>query len=84
MSKELKYELQDDLLERFTDKTNRSKAQTNFLYNLLEGNSVKLVELEEKLKNNFLFFVPSDKKEVQRVLEMNNNKCLLNLEEFLK
>jgi hypothetical protein len=84
MKEALKYEMEKGLLERFTDATNRSKGQTSFLYDLLEGNFEKLVELEEKLKNNHCSYCPADRGEVEKVLAMKNNKCLLNLEQFLR
>lgn len=61
----------DDFLERFTDVTNRSKSQTLFLYGLVQRDFEKLVELEEKLKNNHLSYCPSNKEEVERVLQMS-------------
>ena len=44
--------LDEELLEKLTNKTNRSKGQTNFLYDLLDGDLEKLLKLEERVKNN--------------------------------
>lgn len=48
---------------------NRSKNQTEFLYNLCECNIRKYIQLEVKLKTNFYFFVPGDVEAVEAVLK---------------
>lgn len=77
-------ELDKELLERLTTKTNRSKNQTNFLYDLLGGDFNKLLVLEEKLKNTLSFACPSDMEEVEKVLSKESKYNLLDLSEFKK
>jgi len=59
-----------ELLEKFTDFTNRHPRQELFLFDLLDGDFDKLVELEEKLHRNFLFYCPDDLEECEKVLAM--------------
>ena len=60
-----------ETLEKFTDDTNRSVNQTKFLLELLDNDFSKLVELEEKLKNNHVSGCPGDKEECDKVLNMS-------------
>lgn len=62
----------NDFLDDFTSVTNRSVGQTKFLFDLLDGDVNKLVDLEYKLKNNFVSYCPSDKNEVEKVLNMSD------------
>jgi len=71
-----------DFFEKFTSATNRSRGQTEELFLLVDGDFDKLVELEEKLKNNFVFWVPGDKESVDHVLAMDNSLKVLDLKEF--
>jgi len=66
----LKHKLDSDRLIALIAKSNRAEAQTQFLFNLLDGDFNKLCELEEKIKNNFLFFCPDSKEEVNKILKM--------------
>ena len=59
-----------ELLELFTDLTNRKMAQETFLFDLLDGDFDKLVLLEEKLHRNFVFYCPGDLEECEKVLDM--------------
>ena len=70
MSKKKTYNLDKDFVDRFTNATNRSISQTEFLFNLVDGDLLKLIELEEKIKNNFIFYCPGDKREVNKILKM--------------
>lgn len=63
--------LEDGLLNRLTDLTNRSKGQTQFLFELCDFDFEKLLELERKLHNNFVFWVPGDKESRDIVLKMD-------------
>lgn len=74
--------MDNDLLDHFTDVTNRSKGQTNFLYDLCDGDFQKLVRLEEKIRNNFLSYCPDDKEEVEKILAMDNESDWFNLNQF--
>jgi len=64
--------MRDKFLDRLTTSTNRTKGQTLFLLNLLQNDMFKLMELEEKLKNNFLHYCPGDKEECDKILGMDN------------
>ena len=59
-----------ELLEQFTDLTNRKLHQELFLFDLLDGDFEKLVELEEKVHRNFLSYCPGDLEECEKVLAM--------------
>jgi len=72
--------MKNEFLNRFTDVTNRSKHQTLFLLDLLDNDFLKLMELEEKLKNNFLFYCPSTRKECEKVLSMGNGSQWFKLD----
>lgn len=63
---------QDEFLNRLTTATNRSKGQTLFLLKLLDNDVFKLMELEEKLKNNFVHYCPGDRESCDEVLAMDN------------
>lgn len=64
--------LESGLLDRLTKITNRSKGQTQFLFELCDCDFDKLLELERKLKNNFVFWVPGDKESLDLVLRMGD------------
>lgn len=63
--------MEDKRLLDLSVKTNRSKGQTQFLFELCDMDFDKLVVLEETLKNNFVFYCPGNKKSVEKVLKMN-------------
>lgn len=71
-SKKMEYNMK--ILNEFTNITNRSINQTKFLLELLDGDFMKLIELEEKIKNNFISYCPGDKESVQRILDMDYGK----------
>lgn len=60
----------ENLLKDLSEQTNRSLRQTKELFELCDKNLSKLVELEEKLANNFVFCCPGDKEYVDYVLSM--------------
>jgi hypothetical protein len=70
-----------DIFDRLSDATNRSLDQTKFLLNLVDGDFLKLIELEEKLKNNFQP-TPGDKETAQKVLDMGYGKYWWKLNFF--
>lgn len=74
--------MNEDLLNSFIKATNRSKGQTNFLFNLCDGDFQKLVILEEKIRNNFISYCPADKEEVEKILNMEDESNWFNLDEF--
>lgn len=52
--------------------TNRSKHQTLLLLRLLNNDLFKLMELEEKIKNNFIFYCPNTTENCNEILSMGN------------
>ena len=66
----LKHKLDDDTLSELTDVTNRSKGQTQFLYNLLEGDLEKLKLLESQIKKHSCRYCPASLTEIDRVLSL--------------
>lgn len=61
--------LSKDKLEWFTNVTNRSKRQTEMLYDLVGNNWDKLKELELRIRIGHIQYCPSSKKEVNAILE---------------
>ena len=47
---------------------NRSDAQTKFLFDLCDKDFDKLLELEAKIKANFIYACPNDKQAVEEIL----------------
>lgn len=89
------YKSQIDMLEKVTDEflnkqvveavsraANRSRAQTQFLFDLCDRNLPKLLKLEEKIKNTFTFYCPGDKETVEHVLKLKNKTNLLRFKNF--
>jgi len=66
----MKHSLDLERLNWLTDRTNRSNNQTQFLFDLVDGDFEKLKTLETQIKNCFLFYCPGDKDEVDKVLKM--------------
>lgn len=64
--------LDDEKLKWLVSKTNRSVNQTQFLFNLVDGDFSKLKRLEEKIKNTFYGGCPSTKDEVDGIMAMDN------------
>jgi hypothetical protein len=65
-----------DLIEKLTKQTGRHSRQTQFLFELCDFDFEKLLELERKLKNNFVFYCPGDKDTVNEVLKMKDGKSI--------
>lgn len=59
--------LDKERMDWLTDRTNRSKNQTQFLFDLLDGDWNRLLLLEVKVKNNFLYYCPGDLESVVEV-----------------
>ena len=72
----------ENLLEDFTDLTNRKKNQEIFLFDLLKGDFDKLVALEEKLHRNNLSYCSGDLDECEKVLSMEFKYQTLGLKNF--
>ncbi len=64
--------MREEYLDRLILLTNRSKFQTKFLLGLLDNDVFSLMELEEKIKNNFIGYCPDCKDECDKILSMNN------------
>lgn len=77
---QVQYKLDDEKLNWITSEVNRSKQQTQMLYNLLRGNFEKLIQLEVKIKNCFINYCPSDLEEIEKIfsLESKSNHYSLN------
>lgn len=76
-----KYELDKERLDWLTDRTNRSLAQTQFLFQLVDGDFDKLKVLEEHLKNCFVAYCPGDTEEVNKVMNMERKSDWFKLNE---
>lgn len=63
------YELDKDKLDFVSNKFNRSKSQVQFLYQLVDGDFEKLLQLEVQMKNLFVSYCPGDKEEVEKILK---------------
>ena len=74
-----KYELDKERLDWLTDRTNRSKGQTQFLFQLVDCDFEKLKQLEMQLKNCFCFYCPDNKEAVEEVMRMQPRTNLLVL-----
>ncbi len=66
------FKIEKGLVNRLTNITNRSISQTQFLFELCDYNFVKLVQLEQKIKNNNISYCPGDKKEINTILKMGD------------
>lgn len=69
-SKTYKYELDKQRLDELTSVTNRSDGQTQFLFQLVDGDFRKLMLLESKIKTNHVGYCPGDKEEVEKILNL--------------
>jgi len=65
-----KYTLDDARLKFLVETFNRSKSQTQELYNLVDGDFDKLIELEHKIKRNYVMYCPGSVVSVNRILKM--------------
>ena len=73
----------NEVFEKFTSRTNRSRPQTEELFKLINekrlipfscnGDMNLLCELEEKIKNNFLSYSPASVEEINVILSMKNH-----------
>ena len=69
-AKTYKYELDKEQLEWLTDRTNRSKRQTQFLFQLVDGDFERLKQVELQIKNCFYSACPGNKDELNRLMSM--------------
>jgi len=68
----LKENLGDKFVDVFTNVTNRSVNQTEYLYRLCGYDFWKFVNLELKIMNNQVFYCPGDKEELEKIMKMDN------------
>ena len=73
------YKLDKETLDWLTSLTNRSFGQTQFLFNLLEGDLEKLKQLEMQLANCFVGYCPGDLESVEAVMKMKPLVKILEL-----
>jgi hypothetical protein len=70
------------LINLLTDITGRHPRQTEFLLELLDDNFEDLLILEEKIKNNFIYYCPGNKEEIKKILLMGDKSKQFNLDSF--
>lgn len=74
------HKLDDEKLRWLVSKTNRSVNQTQFLFNLVDGDFYKLKKLEEKIKNTFYGGCPSTQDEVEGLMARDNISVRFSLD----
>jgi hypothetical protein len=74
------HKLEKELMDWLTDKTNRSPHQTQFLFDLLDGDYEKLLALELQLANCMVNYCPGDLEAVEEVMKMTPKVKLLDYE----
>jgi hypothetical protein len=62
--------LDDKRMDWVTGKTNRHPRQTQSLFELVDGDFGRLLQLESLIKRHFLSYSPGDKEEVERILSL--------------
>lgn len=75
-------ELDKGRLEWLVSKTNRSLNQTQFLYQLVDGDFEKLKRLEEQLSNCSCSYCPGDVECYEYVMILTPKSVSLNLREL--
>jgi len=68
-----------DQLDWLTQLTNRSSEQTQFLFELCEGNFLRLCSLEEKIKSNHSTQCPKNKAQIESILGSKTKDNWFNL-----
>jgi hypothetical protein len=71
--------LDKERMEWLTDLTNRHPRQTQFLFDLLDGDYEKLLALELQLANCMVNYCPGDLETVEEVMRMTPKVKLLEL-----
>lgn len=64
------FKLDNQRLDWITNLTNRSKGQTQFLYQIVGGDFEKLKQLEIQIKNTFCGYCPSTSEEVEKIMNL--------------
>lgn len=73
------FELDKESGEWLSKRVNRSRMQVDFLFQLCGGDFEKLKRLEAQIKNNFIYYCPSNVEEVERILNLTPAKVWFNL-----
>lgn len=76
-------EIHKKFIDNITDTTNRSNNQTFMLLELLEFDYEKLILLEEKIKNNFINYCPSNKEEIEKIFLLKNKSEFYIIDEWI-
>lgn len=73
--------MRDYILGQLSDRFNRRLDQCRFLLDLCEGDLFRYIELEMRLKNLMLPYVPGDKEELINILlkELSSDEIWFNL-----
>lgn len=74
--------LEQDQLNWLTHLTCRSFEQTQFLFDLCEGDFLHLCKLEEKIKNIHSTQCPSTKDEIQKILSKKTKENWFKLFQY--
>lgn len=67
-----KHHLDIDTINEVSSLFNRSKGQVQYLFELCEGDYSRYMELEIKIKNNFITYCPGTKDDVNHILSLPN------------
>jgi len=73
---------QKRLIDKISTIFNRSVQQTNFLFELLGNDFQKLIDLELKIKNNFIYYCPDDLNEVDFIMKLTDKSDYFEVELF--
>ncbi len=65
------FELDAQRLGMLSNKTNRSHAQTQFLFQLVGGDFENLKALEIQIKNCFIAYCPGSVEDVEKIMELD-------------
>lgn len=65
-----KYKLKKEYLDALSIVINRSNSQTLFMYQLVDGDMTKFLELIYKIKKHFICYCPGDVEEVNKILNL--------------
>jgi len=70
------------LIDKISTIFNRSVQQTNFLFELMDNDFQKLIDLELKIKNNFIHYCPSNLNEVDSIMKIDNKSDWFKIDLF--
>jgi len=70
------------LIDKISTIFNRSIQQTNFLFELLDNDFQRLIDLELKIKNSFIHYCPSNIDEVNQIMKLENKTDYFKIDLF--